>query len=301
MNGKPLITVFTPSYNRKSCISKCYESLCAQTSHNFEWLIIDDGSTDDTKSLIERWQKEQTDFPIRYCWKENGGLHTAYNRGIALANTELFVCIDSDDWMPPDAIEKIESIWSEISDRNYVGIMGLDCFENQKVVGDAFPEGVREMYLYEKLIRYKTGGDKKMIHRTSLLKQVAPMPTFEGEKNFNPSYLMYELDRFGKLYVTNECFCIVEYQPDGMSSDIVKQYLNSPNSFAEIRKQYMRFPDAPTGFLFKQCVHYVSSCVLAGKLTSSIQESPCKFLTFCAIPFGIALSFALRVYHRRSN
>lgn len=285
-----LITVFTPTYNRKKCIHKCYQSLCNQSSFNFEWLVIDDGSRDDTQTLIEQWQQEQEKFTIRYYWKDNGGLHSAYNKGIELARTELFICIDSDDWMPEDAIEKIEGIWHSIQDKGYVGIMGIDCYHDGKCVGDKFPADIEEMFLYEKMIRYHLDGDKKMIHRTELLKKVAPMPTFYGEKNFNPSYMMYQLDQYGKLYITNDCFCIVDYQPDGMSSNIFKQYRNSPNSFAETRKLYLSFPGASMGFKYRQYIHYVSSCILAHKLVHGIRESSNKTMVFFALIPGCLLT-----------
>jgi len=286
-----LITVFTPTYNRKFCIENCYKSLCKQTSNNFEWLIIDDGSTDNTNELVKIWKKGQTNFKIRYYWKENGGLHSAYNKGIELANTELFMCIDSDDWIPIDAIEKIEKIWKKIKKQGYVGIMGIDCFSNGKCVGEYFPKNIEEMYLYEKLTVYKTKGDKKMIHRTDLLKKVAPMPTFLGEKNFNPSYMMYQLDQFGKLYVTNECFCIVDYQPDGMSSNIFKQFKNSPNSFAETRKLYLSFPNTNILFKIKHSIHYASSCLLARKLVEGIKKAVYPILTIICLPFAVVLTF----------
>lgn len=285
----PLITVFTPTYNRKDCIHRCYESLQRQSSHNFEWLIIDDGSTDDTEALIRKWQQEEARFSIRYCWKENGGLHTGYNKAIELAQTELFVCIDSDDWMPDDAIERIEAIWEQFSGRGYVGIMGIDCYEDGRCVGGMFPEEVREMYLYEKLTKYRIPGDKKMIHRTDLLKKVAPMPTFESEKFFNPSYMMYQLDQFGKLYVTNDCFCIVDYQPDGMSSNFYKQLRNSPRSFAETRKLYLRFPNTTVAFKLRHSIHYVSNCFTAKRLWSGMKESVYPFYFWLALFPGFLL------------
>lgn len=288
--NKPLITVFTPTFNRKDCLDTCYQSLCKQTSFNFEWLIIDDGSTDHTDELVNEWIKEQKFFSIRYYWKENGGLHTAYNKAIEYADTTLFVCIDSDDYMPIDAIEKIERIWCDIEHQDYVGIMGIDCYENGQCVGDPFPEDVHEMYLYEKLTKYRLRGDKKMVHVTNLLKKVAPQPTFAGEKNFNPSYLMYQLDQFGKLFVTNECFCIVNYQPDGMSSQIYKQYRNSPNSFAMTRKLYLSFPNTSVLFKLRQYIHYSSSCILAHKLFEGVLEADNKPLMILSIIPGGLLS-----------
>jgi len=285
----PLITVFTPTYNRKHCIHRCYESLQRQSSHNFEWLIIDDGSTDDTEGLVRQWQASETRFPIRYFYKENGGLHTGYNKGIELAQTELFVCIDSDDWMPDDAVETIETLWKEISHRGYAGIMGIDRYENGQCVGGAFPDGIQEMFLYEKLTKYKIPGDKKMIHRTELLKKVAPMTVFPGEKFFNPSYLMYQLDQFGKLYVTNHCFCIVDYQPDGMSSNFYKQLRNSPLSFAETRKLYLRFPDTTPAFKLRHSIHYVSNCIMARKLWVGLKESVFPLYAWLALAPGFLL------------
>lgn len=285
-----LITVFTPTYNRKDLIVNCYESLKRQSSFNFLWLIIDDGSTDNTQSLIKEWQQQDNHFEIRYCYKENGGLHTAFNKGIELADTELFVCIDSDDWMPDNAIEKIEEIWAEIRNLNYVGIIGVDKFSNGKIAGEYFPDNLKEFYLYENLTKYRIDGDKKLIHRTELLKKVAPMPSFDKEKFFNPCYMMYQLDQFGKLYVTNECFCIVDYQQDGMSSNIYKQYLSSPRSFAETRKLYLTFPDQPFSFRFRQYVHYTSSCILSRRIVGGAKEVPSRFLFVTALPLGLLLS-----------
>lgn len=294
----PLITVFTPTYNRKDCIHRCYESLQRQTSYNFEWLIIDDGSTDDTEALIRQWQKEEDRFAIRYCYKENGGLHTGYNKAIELTQTELFVCIDSDDWMPDDAIERIEMLWEQVSGQGYAGIMGIDRYEDGRCVGGMFPEGVQEMFLYEKLTKYQIPGDKKMIHRTELLKKVAPMPTFPGEKFFNPSYMMYQLDQFGKLYVTNECFCVVDYQPDGMSSNFYKQLRNSPRSFAETRKLYLSFPDASPTFKFRHSIHYVSNCFTAKCLRQGIKDSVFPLYTWLALVPGFML-YCLILYKTR--
>ncbi len=285
-----LITVFTPTYNRRNCIHKCYESMCRQSSFNFKWLIIDDGSTDNTEEIVRKWQNEEQRFEIIYDYKENGGLHTGYNRGIELADTELFMCIDSDDWLPDDAIKTIETMWISIKEKGYVGIMGIDRYDDGSCVGEMFPADVDEMYLYQKLTEYKIDGDKKMVHRTDLLKKVAPMAVYPGEKDYNPSYMMYQLDQFGKLFVSNECFCIVEYQPGGMSSNIYKQYRFSPNSFADTRKLYLSFPDITPSFKFRHSVHYISSCIFAKKLIKGIKESPFPGWAFVSILPGAMLS-----------
>ena len=105
------LTVFTPAYNRADLLARCYESMKRQSNKDFIWMIIDDGSTDGTQGVVEQWLKEELDFEIQYYYKENGGLHTAYNEAISHIETELCVCIDSDDYMPDDAVEKILSFW----------------------------------------------------------------------------------------------------------------------------------------------------------------------------------------------
>lgn len=293
MTNIPLITVFTPTFNRQHTLGRVYESLKKQLSKNFIWLIIDDGSTDNTSELVNEWLSEDNSFQIKYIYKSNGGLHTTYNTAIEKAETELIMCIDSDDWLPENAIEKIENIWNAIDKNAYVGIMGIDTYSNSDCVGDYFPTNIKEMFLYEKLVKYNICGDKKMIQKTSLLKQVAPMPTFNNEKNFNPSYMMYQLDKFGKHYITNDCFCIVEYQEDGMSSNIYREYKRNPNSFLETRKLYLSFPDITFKFKLKQYVHYVSSAILSKRFFSELKHSENKFLFLLSLFFAIPLSIVI--------
>ena len=110
MNNEVVITIFTPAYNRAYTIHKCYESLKRQTSKNFKWLVVDDGSTDNTRELILKW-KEEADFEINYIYKKNGGMHTAHNTAYENIDTELNVCIDSDDYLTDDAVEIIINEW----------------------------------------------------------------------------------------------------------------------------------------------------------------------------------------------
>ena len=180
------ITVFTPTYNRARLLHNCYESLLRQTNKEFKWLIIDDGSTDNTKIIVEKWKKEEK-IEIEYVYKENGGLHTGYNAAIERLDTELSICIDSDDWMPDNAIERILDIWDKNKADNIAGLIGLDYTAEGEIIGDILPN--RELINPVQLLASKNNrGDKKYVVRTSAYKEVAPMPVFEGEKNFNPHY-----------------------------------------------------------------------------------------------------------------
>ena len=132
------LTVFTPSYNRAYTLHKCYESLLRQTSKDFTWLIIDDGSSDNTKELVDSWINENK-IEINYIYQENQGMHGAHNTAYKNIKTELNVCIDSDDYMPDDAVKKIISFWNKNKRSDLAGIMALDAYTDGKVIGDKFP------------------------------------------------------------------------------------------------------------------------------------------------------------------
>lgn len=285
------LTLFTPTFNRAYCLKDIYDSLLRQTSTDFHWLIVDDGSTDTTQELVEEWMEENR-ISMDYIYKENGGLHTAYNSAIALLETELAVCIDSDDYPPDNAVELIIDFWKSEGSDEYAGIIGLDFYKGGGAIGGDLPP-VKSVHIIELTDKYGYVGDTKMVHRTELLKAIPPMPTFNGEKNFNPIYLYLQIDMHYPLLVLNENLCFVEYADTGMSRNIFHQYVNSPNSFAAMRKLNMSLPKASFGFVFKNAIHYVSSCLFA-KNWKAIAASPRKLTTFFAIPFGILLYFYIQ-------
>lgn len=290
------LTIFTPSYNRADLLSRCYESMQRQTNKEFIWMIIDDGSTDNTAMLVNEWLKESVGFSIEYYYKENGGLHTAYNEAIRHIKTKLCVCIDSDDFMPDDAVEKILSFWKENGSDEYAGIVGLDYYLDGRMIGDPLPNQ-KSVNLIDLLIgKYSIrNGDRTNVVRTELYKKYAPMKVFAGEKNFNPHYMHLQISQEYDFLVLNENLRYVEYQTNGMSNSILKQYKNSPNSFAEIRKLYLSFPETSWKFKMRHSIHLVSSCILAGKFLDAIKESPCRVVTCLAIPFGCLLALYIKI------
>ncbi len=289
----PTITVFTPTYNRANTLVRTYESMCRQKCRDFEWLIIDDGSTDNTASLVDDWKRENR-VTIQYIHKENGGLHTGYNKAIELIDTELCMCVDSDDWLPNDAVEKIVSFWNKYKSDKVAGILGLDFTKEGKPLGGFLPNSVREMKFIELGYKYHHYGDVKMVHRTELLKAIAPMPSFGNEKYFNPIYLFHKVDMNYPLLVLNENLCFVEYQADGMTNSIFKQYVDSPRSFSELRKLVMSRPDVPLSMIFRNAIHYVSSQIMIGN-GAWLKESPKPLMTFIAAPFGCILYLYIKL------
>ena len=282
-----LLTVFTPAYNRAHTLSRTYQSLLDQDCKEFIWLIIDDGSTDGTAELVKNWQKRENGFEIRYIYKENGGMHTAHNTAYANINTELNVCIDSDDRMAEGAVRYILQKWKQVEKLGYAGIIGLDADFDGNVIGKGFLPGVTETTLAE---YYGTGGsgDKKLVYRTDVMKQYPPYPVFEGEKYVALAYKYRLADQKYKLAVLDKVLCNVEYQTDGSSATMWKQYVKNPNGFAFWRKICMQYPVSKKR-LWIDCIHYVSESIIAGN-RHFVSESPKKGLTILATPFGVLLS-----------
>ena len=290
------LTVFTPAYNRADLLPRCFESMKRQTNQEFIWMIIDDGSTDNTRELVAQWMTQPVNFSIEYYYKENGGLHTTYNEAISHIDTELCVCIDSDDFMPDDAVEKILTFWDEKGSDQVAGIVGLDYDLEGKVIGDPLPDQPTVNLIDLLVGRYALhNGDRTNVVRTELYKKFAPMKVFPGEKNFNPHYMHLQISMEYDFLVLNENLRFVEYQPGGMSDSMYRQYRNSPKSFAETRKLYLSFPDTSFGFRLRQCIHYVSSSII-GRNKHFLTESPAKLLTVLALPFGAAL--AVLIYYK---
>lgn len=289
---KPILTIFTPAYNRAHTIGRTYESLKKQNCKEFIWLIIDDGSTDNTSELVEQWKNELCGFEIRYIYKENGGMHTAHNIAYENIDTELNVCIDSDDCLAEEAVQKILNKWEAVKDFGYAGIIGLDADMNTgEIIGSKFPEDMWETTLVE---YYAKGGkgDKKLVYRTDVINRYPPYPVFAGEKYVALAYKYRLIDNDYKLAVLNEVLCNVEYQTDGSSGTMYKQYLKNPRGFAFWRKISMQYPESRKR-MFRDCVHYVSSSLIAHNC-HFIKESPKKVYTLLAIPFGALLTVYIK-------
>ncbi|MBS4205817.1 glycosyltransferase family 2 protein [Lederbergia citrea] len=281
-----LLTVFTPTYNRAYCLEHCYRSLFRQTSKDFIWLIIDDGSTDGTKQLVDGWIRENV-IEIRYIWQANKGMHGAHNKAYELIDTELNVCIDSDDYMPEDAVEKINNFWRKHGSNKVSGIIGLDSYTNNQVIGTRLPHHLKSSTLFNLYSKHGVTGDKKLVYRTELTKQY-PYPIFGNEKYVGLAYKYYMLDKQYEMLLMNEVLCCVEYLPDGSSLNMFNQYRKNPKGFAFYRKELMKLPFANSSFKFRQAIHYVSSSLLINN-KRFLKETPSKGLTILAIPFGILL------------
>lgn len=292
-----ILTIFTPTYNRAHTIARTYESLCRQSCKDFIWLVIDDGSSDNTKELVAYWISEGR-IEIEYIYQENQGMHGAHNTAYRNIHTELNTCIDSDDYMPDDAVEKICEFWKLYGSERYAGFIGLDKTDRGEIIGEAFPDNLKETTL---LGYYENGGkgDKKLVYRTDIICRYPEYPLFDGEKYVGLAYKYYLVDQDFLLLTCNETFCIVEYQIDGSSMNMYKQYWNNPKGFAFYRKTRMQLVSSYKR-KFLECVHYVSSSIIA-KNKYFLKETPYKWMTICAIPGGILLYCLIRYKIKRMS
>ena len=289
-----ILTVFTPTYNRAYVLKQCYDSLCRQTCKDFVWLIIDDGSSDNTKEIVEKWMANDNWFEIRYVYKQNGGMHTGHNKAYELIDTELNVCIDSDDFMPDDAVELIVNFWKENKDSSYSGIIALDVYKNGQVIGKELPN--KKSTTLSGYYQKGGQGDKKLIYRTEIINKYPPYPEFEGEKFVPLDYKYLLADQDYELLIMNKPVCVVEYMEDGSSKNMLRQYYKNPRGFAFMRKVHMKY-DKGFKRKFKTCIHYVSSSFIS-KNRKFVKESPRKGMTVLATPFGFAL-YLLVLYNNR--
>lgn len=227
-----MITIFTPTYNRAYRLPNLYKSLQEQTCKDFEWLVVDDGSTDNTSELFEKWQTEDNSFPIRYFKQPNGGKHRAINHGVKEAKGEYFFIVDSDDVLTNDAVEQITRLVPEANANPEICGMCFRCknIKTNEIIGSPFPNDGMLASSLEWVYKYKIDGDKSEVVNTAILRRY-PFPEFEGE-NFVPEALIWNriADSY-RMICKNEGIYLCEYLPDGLSMGFNSNLRRNPNGF----------------------------------------------------------------------
>lgn len=222
-----MVTIFTPTYNRAYIIDKLYESLSCQSCKDFEWLVVDDGSSDETEGLIDSFIKENR-IVIRYVKQENRGKHIAINKGLELARGELFFIVDSDDHLSFDAVEKLIYYYQQIAlDDSFVGVSGVRVTFEGVRIGGMFNYEILDCSSLDLRLKYHVEGDMAEAFKTAILKQY-PFPVFEKER-FCPEALIWNrLSMNYKIRFTKEKIYKCEYRTDGLTAKIVKLRMSSP-------------------------------------------------------------------------
>lgn len=222
------ITVFTPTYNRAHLLSRLYKSLCQQTFKDFEWVIVDDGSKDDTEHVVNSQFINNDQFPVRYFYQENGGKHRAINRGVNEAKGELFFIADSDDWLPENALAIVTEEFGKVkANRNIAGVAGLDCYDDGTIVGSGLPKDVIDCNAINIRMKYHVIGDLKEVFRTSVLSEF-PFPEIEREKFCPEQLVWFRIAQKYDLHYFNKPIYIAEYQDSGITAGIIRARMKSP-------------------------------------------------------------------------
>ncbi len=252
------LTIFTPTYNRAYTLPALFDSLCRQSSKDFEWLIVDDGSSDGTEEVVRRWmERPEGDFPIRYVKQPNGGKHRAINRAVLLAEGELFFIVDSDDFILPEAVHWILSWWDDVkTDDRYAGVCGLKCFPDKTPVGGT-PSYVG--YLDTDCLSFRTKyherGDKAEIFRTTVLREF-PFPEFEGERFVTEALVWNRIaQRYIMRYYNRNIYCC-DYLADGLTRSIAKHHFASPRGTALYYAELAHWPQVDAWTRLKAILNY---------------------------------------------
>lgn len=251
-----MITVITPTYNRASLLPRVYESLCRQRYKDFEWVVVDDGSTDATKCLFaEGGQLATAPFTINYIAKENGGKHTAVNQGVKEAQGELVFILDSDDRLPDDALETVAYEFNQVkADATIGGVAGLDCYEDGRIVGTGLPREVIDCNAMDIRYKHRVDGDMKEVFRTEVLRQF-PFPEIEGERFCPEQLVWFRIAQRYRLHYFNRPIYIAEYQADGITAGITRARMNSPVAACMTYAEMLDYPIPPMQKL-KAAINY---------------------------------------------
>lgn len=257
MTIEPFLTVFTPTYNRAHTLPQLYASLCRQTAKAFIWLIVDDGSTDDTKAVVQSWIDEGI-ISIVYHKQENGGKQRALNTGVKLCTTECFLCVDSDDYLIDDAVNLLSESWLEVRDNPSVsGIIAMHGLDAQTPVGTFLPKDIKFSPLTDLYLKHGFSGDTKLMFRTAILSQF-PYDVVEGEKFIPENYVYLQIDQKYTMYLVHKIIGIGGYQEDGYSKSIHKVIYKNPKSYMKVKKLSMDLAPS-TKYRFMNAINLLSA------------------------------------------
>jgi len=284
-------TIFIPTYNRAYTLDRALQSVSEQTFKDFEVLIIDDGSRDNTRQLIENWQGRDI-FSIRYYWQENQGKHVAHNNAVKHALGYFFVLLDSDDMLHPRALERLKYHWENIPDKlkeQFAGVEGLCVYSDSSVRVDRFPKDVMDSDYLEKTKKYNIRSEKRNAIRTNVLRQF-PYPQFEGERHMRDDLIWKRMARLYKFRYVNDVIQIMEHQTDGLTANIFAMRMRNPcgfryyfleeiNDYASLTGWYLRFK------YYSKFVRYSLHCGIGFR--EQYSEMRTKSMWLISLPRGV--------------
>lgn len=281
LNSQNRICIFTPTYNRAYCLRNLYESLRKQTSNDFNWLIVDDGSTDDTETLVEEFIDAGA-FPITYIKQSNGGKQRAHNTGVDNCSSELFFCVDSDDTLVPDAVESILETWSKFrNDEKIAGVIALQGPEQGKPHYNEMPRNTPLTTMWDLYYKFGHKGDTAHIYRTDTLREY-PFDVEPDEKFIAETYVYHQIDQSYQLATLNKVVTIQEYLPDGYSKNVRAVTRKNPKGYRKLKRMYIEYSSTPRTRI-ENTILYMVGCMLCGDTLGGVKDAPSKLQAILAI------------------
>jgi glycosyltransferase involved in cell wall biosynthesis len=289
-------TVFTATHDRAHTLGRVRDSLAQQTFRDFEWLIVDDGSTDGTREQVTAWSAEAS-FPIRYVSQEHSGKHVAFNRGVREARGELFLSIDSDDALVPNALERFKHHWDGIpAERKaeFSAVSALCTDLRGRPLGARFPADVTDSDSLELFFRYKVSGDKIGFHRTDVLR-AHPYPEPKGVRHVSPSVAWFAIARSYRTRYVNEYLLRVDRQEGAHLSHLSRASVAGRLVFhTTILNEYLDYLSRSPSRFVRSLVNYSRYSFLCGVGVSAqlarLDSARCKAALLGVTPLGWALS-----------
>ena len=276
------LTVFTPTYNRAYKIGDLYRSLVAQTSRDFVWLVVDDGSTDGTRDLIEGFCAEG-EIEIDYLWQENGGKARAHNTGVERCATELFFTVDSDDTLVPDAVEAVIDAWrGHEGDGSLAGVIAMRGRDARTPILDRFPAGMERTTVWDLWYRRRCKGDPALIYRTDVLRRY-PFWVAPGERFMGEAYVYFQIDQDYELLVLPRILWITRYLPDGYTAHVRQIARENPVSYMALNKLRVDLADT-LPLRFEAAILYLVAAHFAGRFSEAFRALPSRSLALAAAP-----------------
>jgi len=288
VNQTYTFTVFTPTYNRAKTLRRVYESLVTQTFRDFEWLIVDDGSSDNTKEIVDAW-RSQSDFTIRYFFQENSGKHIATNLAASEAEGVLFLTLDSDDACSPNALERLSLHWDAIvkeqRDKEFTGVTCLVQDPEGNISGTRFPYEPTDSTSIEIRLKHAVTGEKWGFHRTEVMREF-PFPSFLGEKFLIEGIVWNRISQQYKTRYVNEVLRTRYTTPESLS--VTDMRFGSAAGTRLYHQEYIRFHwQAPLRLLLKHYVNYVRFSLHSGTgVFAQVNEIRSRLLWTAAFPLG---------------
>ncbi|MDH5828698.1 glycosyltransferase family 2 protein [Sphingobacterium faecium] len=288
MKSSNLITIFTPTYNRATLLGRLYDSLINQSFNNFEWIIVDDGSSDNTEEVVQTFLKEDK-LAITYVKQQNSGKHIAINTGLDHAQGEWFFIVDSDDYLIPDALKIVNEYLAKNTTYNYDGFAFRRAYEGGTSIGGEFPEGIQEFAatIIERTVKYRVSGDMAEVFKTDLLRECKFDEGF-NEKFCAEGLMLNRTAKLGaKLLYIDQYIYICEYLPGGLTDNSVGNRRRSPKYATMVYKELAEVRSLPIKYKLKAYSNYWRfSFFINCSWYEKIRNINGSFLGLISLPFG---------------